>query len=84
MLRNKVFEQMAKQGIRTRKALAEKVGLTEPNIGKIVSGDIKGIRLDTLEALCRVLNCQPNELFEYVAGEEGGKARRRGKGKETF
>ena len=66
MVKVKVFEVMARQGIRTRVELARTVGLTEANMGKIVNGDIKAIRLDTINALCRVLDCQPGDLFEYV------------------
>jgi putative transcriptional regulator len=70
MMKNRVFEQMAKSGIKTRRELAQRVGLTESNISRIVSGQVKAIRLDTLESLCKVLDCQPGDLFEYVADVE--------------
>jgi putative transcriptional regulator len=70
MMKNRVFEQMAKSGIKTRRELALRVGLTESNISRIVSGQVKAIRLDTLESLCKVLDCQPGDLFEYVADGE--------------
>jgi putative transcriptional regulator len=70
MIKNRVFEQMAKSGIKTRRELALRVGLTESNISRIVSGQVKAIRLDTLESLCKVLDCQPGDLFEYVADGE--------------
>ena len=70
MMKNKVFEQMAKRGYRTRKEVAEKLGMTQNNFGRIVNGEIKAIRLETLEALCRLLDCQTNDLFEYVPNGE--------------
>ena len=69
MLKVKVFEMMAKRGIRTRKNLANKMEITESNVGRIVNGEIKAIRLDTLEKLCLALNCQPGDLFEYIPDE---------------
>jgi len=66
MIKNRVFEQMARQGIRTRRDLAKVVGLTESNVSRIVNAQVKAIRLDTLEALCRALECQPTDLFEYI------------------
>jgi putative transcriptional regulator len=65
MLKNKVFEMMVKRGYRTRREVAEILGMTEGNFGRIVNGDIKAIRLDTMDALCKLLNCQPGDLFEY-------------------
>ena len=48
------------------KELAELVGVTEQNLSLIKNGKIKGIRLATLEGLCRHLGCQPGDLLEYV------------------
>lgn len=72
MVKVKVYEMMAKRGIRTRQELAQRVGITGPNMGKIVAGNMKAIRLDTMDALCRALDCQPGDLFEYVP--DGSKA----------
>lgn len=66
----KVYEMMAKRGIKTRKALAEMVGIHQTNIGKIVDGDVKRIDVDTLEGLCRALDCQPSDLLEYIPDGE--------------
>ena len=70
MIKNKVFEVMVSRGYRTRKAVAEELGMTETNFGRIVNGDIKAIRLETLEALCKLLDCQTNDLFEYVPNDK--------------
>lgn len=62
---------LAKRKMRS-KELAELVGVTEQNLSLIKNGKIKGIRLATLEGLCRHLNCQPGDLLEYVDEQEGG------------
>jgi putative transcriptional regulator len=46
--------------------LAEKVGITLANLSILKTGKAKAIRLETLEALCKALNCQPGDLLEYV------------------
>ncbi|MEM6274990.1 MAG: helix-turn-helix transcriptional regulator [Myxococcota bacterium] len=47
--------------------LAARVGVTESNLSKLKNGRVKAIRLRTLEALCRELQCQPGDLIEYEA-----------------
>ncbi len=49
------------------KDLAEKLGITQANLSILKTGKAKGIRFDTLEAICRILNCQPADVLEYVA-----------------
>lgn len=46
--------------------LAEKVGLTHSNLSILKTGKAKAIRFSTLEAICKVLNCQPADILEYV------------------
>ncbi|EMH4164067.1 helix-turn-helix transcriptional regulator [Pluralibacter gergoviae] len=55
---------MAKRKIRS-KALAAEIGITEANLSLMKNGKIKGIKLDTVERLCKALNCQPGDLFCY-------------------
>ena len=50
----------------TSKELAHRIGLSENNLSRIKTGNIKAIRWSTLEAICRELNCQPGDLLEYV------------------
>lgn len=45
--------------------LAEKIGLTTVNLSILKTGKIKAIRLATLEAICKVLDCQPGDILEY-------------------
>ena len=45
--------------------LAEKVGITMANISVLKNGKAKAIRLSTLEAICKALECQPGDILEY-------------------
>lgn len=45
--------------------LAERIGMTEPNLSILKTGKAKAIRLSTLDALCRELACQPGDLLEF-------------------
>jgi len=49
------------------KDLAEKLDITPANLSILKTGKAKGIRFDTLEAICRILNCQPGDVLEYAA-----------------
>ena len=45
--------------------LAEKVDITPANLSILKTGKAKAVRFSTLEAICRVLDCQPGDLLEY-------------------
>lgn len=45
--------------------LAEKVEMSNVNLSNLKTGKMKGIRFETLDAICKVLECQPGDLFEY-------------------
>ena len=45
--------------------LAKKIDLTNANLSILKTGKAKAIRLSTLEAICRELNCQPGDILEY-------------------
>ena len=45
--------------------LAERVGITMANISILKNGKARAIRLLTLEAICRALDCQPGDILEY-------------------
>jgi putative transcriptional regulator len=47
--------------------LSEKVGITISNLSILKTGKAKAVRLETLEAICRVLDCQPGDILEYVS-----------------
>lgn len=46
--------------------LSERVDITMANLSILKTGKAKAIRLETLESICRVLNCQPGDILEYV------------------
>jgi putative transcriptional regulator len=45
--------------------LAERIGLTPVNLSLLKTGKIKAVRLATLEAICKELECQPGDILEY-------------------
>lgn len=45
---------------------AEAVGITPANIAVLKNGRAKAIRFSTLDAICRVLECQPGDILEWV------------------
>lgn len=55
---------LAKRKIRS-KELAEAVGITEQNLSILKTGKAKAIRLNTLEAICAYLECQPGDILEF-------------------
>lgn len=50
--------------------LSDKVGLTLSNLSILKTGKAKAIRFSTLEAICKVLDCQPADILEYKGEEE--------------
>ncbi|MFC2736424.1 MAG: helix-turn-helix domain-containing protein [Parascardovia denticolens] len=46
--------------------LSRKVGITLPNLSILKTGKAKAIRFETLARLCQALDCQPEDLFEFV------------------
>ncbi|WP_034274475.1 helix-turn-helix domain-containing protein [Haloechinothrix halophila] len=46
--------------------LADRIGITVANLSILKTGKAKAVRLATLEAICRELDCQPGDLFTYV------------------
>ena len=49
---------------------AEQVGITPANVSVLKNGRAKAIRFTTLDAMCRVLDCQPGDLLEWVDDSE--------------
>ena len=45
--------------------LSEKVGVTPANLSILTTGKAKAVRFSTLEAICKVLECQPGDILEY-------------------
>ncbi len=55
---------LAKRKVRSNE-LANAIGITEANLSLLKSGKVKGIRFETLEAICGYLACQPGDLLEF-------------------
>jgi putative transcriptional regulator len=55
---------LAKRKVRS-KQLAEFVGITDQNMSLLKNGKVKGIRLQTLDAICEFLKCQPGDILEH-------------------
>lgn len=47
--------------------LAEKVGITLSNMSILKTGKARAIRLETLDSICRALDCQPGDIIEFDA-----------------
>lgn len=50
--------------------VSEQVGVTIANLSVLKTGKARAVRFTTLDALCRVLNCQPGDLLEYDGSAE--------------
>ena len=46
--------------------LADRVGITVANLSILKTGKAKAVRLQTLAAICRELDCQPGDILEYA------------------
>ncbi len=55
---------LAKRKMRSNE-LARAIGITEQNLSILKTGKAKAIRLSTLDAICKFLNCQPGEILEF-------------------
>jgi putative transcriptional regulator len=55
---------LAKRKMRS-KDLAERIGITEQNVSLLKSGKVKGVRFETLDKICEVLECQPGDILEF-------------------
>jgi len=49
------------------KDLADAIGISETNLSLLKQGRVKGVRFNTLDAICKALDCQPGDLLEYRA-----------------
>ena len=52
------------------KDLAAEIGITEANLSLLRTAKVKGVRFETLDAICRQLKCQPGDLLEFVDVED--------------
>lgn len=52
--------------------LSERIGITVANLSILKTGKARAVRLSTLDSICRILDCQPGDILEYVAEAEDG------------
>ena len=69
MIRVKLLDMMERRGVRTQLEMSKKTGLSRNTITKIRRKH--AFRHDTLNSLCRALDCQPGDLLEFVPEDEG-------------
>lgn len=66
----KLDEVMARRGM-SLGDLADRVGITNVNMSRIKTGKVKAIRFSTLDAICRVLGCEPGDVIKYEEDGDG-------------
>ena len=50
--------------------LSEKLGITMANVSILKNGKAKAVKIETINTVCKVLDCQPGDLFAYEEDEE--------------
>ncbi len=68
MIKLRLDRVMLEKGI-SLQDLASRVGITNANMSNIKTGKITAIRFSTLDAICKILECQPGDILEYVEDE---------------
>lgn len=54
--------------------LAKALDMTNVNLSNLKTGKMKGIRFETMDGICRVLKCQPGDIFEFVDDQPEGES----------
>jgi putative transcriptional regulator len=67
---NVTLDMMLVKRKKTSRELAAAIGLSETNLSLIKSGKIKGVRFNTLDAICKFLECQPVDILTFEPGDE--------------
>jgi putative transcriptional regulator len=60
---------LSERGVRARD-LARRIGITEANLSLLRTGKVKGVRFETLAAICACLDCQPGDLLTWEPGDD--------------
>ena len=60
------LDRMLSERRTTARDLAREIGITEANLSLLRTGKVKGIRFQTLAAICAYLDCQPGDLISFV------------------
>lgn len=59
------IEKLLKKNLKSRYWLGKQLGMSDYNLKRMINGETKGIKFETLEALCQLLNCTPNDIFDF-------------------
>ena len=59
------IEKQLKKIAKSRYWLGHQLGMSDYNLKRIIDGKTKSIRFETIEALCQLLECTPNDLIEF-------------------
>ena len=65
MIKFKVKVMLAMREM-TQKELAERTGIRPPTISAICTGTVKHLPVEALDKICKVLECQPADIMEYI------------------
>lgn len=65
MIKLRALELLAEHG-KTKYWLYKQLGMSYQNFSRMVTGQTKSIRYETMETLCLLFHCTPNELFEIT------------------
>ena len=68
MLRLLVKEILAETG-KSKYWLYKQMGMSYQNFNRMINNETRSIRYDNIEALCQILACRPEDLFEYSPDE---------------
>ena len=69
MVKLNILNLLEKKG-KTKYWLYNQMGMSYQNFNNIVSNKTKGIKFETIETLCLILECAPGELFSLIIDEE--------------
>ncbi len=69
MIKPRIKVMMAERDL-TQTQLAALSGINQATISKLSGGKVQRIPVDALDALCRVFECQPSDLFQYIPEEK--------------
>ena len=64
------LDVMMAKGKMSLKDLADKIDITNANLSILKNNRAKAVRFTTLNEICKVLECQPGDILEYIEGEE--------------
>ncbi|MGD9910600.1 MAG: helix-turn-helix domain-containing protein [Candidatus Izemoplasmatales bacterium] len=63
------LDKILKEQKMTAAELCKLIGLTEANLSILRSGKAKAIRFTTLDAICKVLSCEPGDILKWKEGD---------------